>query len=94
MIRRLTCALTISLAVALGSAQGHSQSYPDRPVRIVVPFGAGGQSDVLTRILAQELSASLGQTYFVENKIAIRAEERLALAVYRNSAFGLVTGLT
>src|SRR5436190_8409819 len=65
---RVASALTIGLAIALGSGRSHSQSYPERPVRIVVPFGAGGQSDVLTRILAQELSASLGQTYFVENK--------------------------
>lgn len=65
---RVGCALTIGLAVALSAAGSHSQSYPDRPVRIVVPFGAGGQSDVLTRILAQELSTSLGQTYFVEDK--------------------------
>ena len=68
MCWRFVCALTIGLAAALSSEQSHSQSYPDRPVRIVVPFGAGGQSDVLTRILAQELSTSLGQTYFVENK--------------------------
>jgi tripartite-type tricarboxylate transporter receptor subunit TctC len=61
-------ALMIALAALLGSAAARSQTYPERPVRIVVPFGAGGQSDVLTRILAQELSLSMGQSFFVDNK--------------------------
>jgi tripartite-type tricarboxylate transporter receptor subunit TctC len=60
--------LIIGLTVLLGSAGASSQTYPDRPVRIVVPFGAGGQSDILTRVLAQELSLSLGQSFFVDNK--------------------------
>ncbi|MSU73956.1 tripartite tricarboxylate transporter substrate binding protein [Candidatus Kaiserbacteria bacterium] len=42
--------------------------YPDRPVAIVVPFGAGGPSDTITRILAEELQRQLGATFIVENK--------------------------
>lgn len=68
MKRRVICALMVGFQTMLWSADVRSQAYPDRPVRIVVPFGAGGQSDVLTRILAQELSQSFGQSFFVDNK--------------------------
>ena len=47
----------------------HAQSdYPNKPVRLVVPFAAGGPTDVLGRILGQEFSARLGQTFIVENR--------------------------
>ncbi len=45
-----------------------AQAWPDAPVRIVVPFTAGGASDVLTRSLAEKLQARMGQTFTVENK--------------------------
>jgi tripartite-type tricarboxylate transporter receptor subunit TctC len=47
---------------------GFAQDYPSRPVRIVVPFAAGGSSDTISRIIAQKLTASVGQTFVVENR--------------------------
>ena len=44
-----------------------AQSYPARPVRLIVPFGAGGPTDVFARLVAQKLSDSLGKQFFVEN---------------------------
>jgi tripartite-type tricarboxylate transporter receptor subunit TctC len=44
-----------------------AQAYPARPVRIIVPFGAGGPTDVIARIAAQKLSDRLGQQFYVEN---------------------------
>jgi tripartite-type tricarboxylate transporter receptor subunit TctC len=44
-----------------------AQAYPDRPVRVVVGFPAGGPTDVIARIVAQKLSDSLGQQFYVEN---------------------------
>lgn len=50
-----------------GAAQAMAESYPNRPVRVVVGFPAGGPTDVIARIVAQNLSDSLGQQFFVEN---------------------------
>jgi tripartite-type tricarboxylate transporter receptor subunit TctC len=44
-----------------------AQSYPDRPVRVVVPYAPGGPTDVVTRLIAQKLSERSGKQYFVEN---------------------------
>src|SRR3982074_2432944 len=58
------------LAAALslcGVAPSLAQGYPNRPVRVVVGFPAGGPTDVIARIVAQRLSDSLGQQFFVEN---------------------------
>jgi tripartite-type tricarboxylate transporter receptor subunit TctC len=45
-----------------------AQSYPDKPVRLVVGFSAGGPTDVIARIIAQDMTASFGQSVIVENK--------------------------
>jgi tripartite-type tricarboxylate transporter receptor subunit TctC len=57
-----------AIACLLGSiASAAAQPYPSHPVTMVVPFGAGGPTDALARILAQRMSAPLGQTVLVEN---------------------------
>jgi tripartite-type tricarboxylate transporter receptor subunit TctC len=45
-----------------------AQSYPDRPIRMILPFAAGGVSDIAARMIAQHMSVSLGQTVVVENR--------------------------
>src|SRR5258708_11474797 len=62
--------LAISLAVlALFLTGGaKAQTYPDRPVRIIVPIGPGGAYDIIGRLLANKLTAQTGQTFFVENR--------------------------
>jgi tripartite-type tricarboxylate transporter receptor subunit TctC len=44
-----------------------AQAYPDRPVRVIVPYAAGGPTDVITRLVAQRLSEHVGKQFFVEN---------------------------
>jgi tripartite-type tricarboxylate transporter receptor subunit TctC len=63
--RRLFVIAAATVAAAVPMA---AQAWPDAPVRIVVPFTAGGASDVLTRALAEKLQARMGQTFTVENK--------------------------
>ena len=58
--------LAISAAVLPAAAQ--APAWPSAPVRIVVPFSAGGASDVLTRSLAEQLQLRLGQNFIVENR--------------------------
>jgi tripartite-type tricarboxylate transporter receptor subunit TctC len=60
-------AALLGLAVALWPAIGAAQNYPDKPVRVVVGFAAGGPTDVIGRIVAQKLSESLGQQFYIEN---------------------------
>jgi tripartite-type tricarboxylate transporter receptor subunit TctC len=62
--------LGVVLATGMAATDGHAQTatYPDRPVKILVGFAAGGGTDVAARILAQKLTESLGQTVVVENR--------------------------
>ncbi|HEY6995024.1 MAG TPA: tripartite tricarboxylate transporter substrate binding protein [Xanthobacteraceae bacterium] len=62
----LVGALTLGVAAAQGSAD--AQSYPNRTVRIVVPFPAGGPTDILSRVVAQRLSEVWGQPVVIENQ--------------------------
>src|SRR4029077_3322055 len=50
-------------------AQEKVQDWPNRPVRVVVPFGAGGAADRLGRIAADHLSKAFGQQFFIENRV-------------------------
>ena len=60
---------TLVLALAcLAAAAAHAQEYPSRPIRVVVPYSAGGSSDGPMRVIAQEMSKQLGQQMVVENK--------------------------
>src|SRR5438309_7059066 len=56
-----------ALLVLAGVAPCWAEGYPNRPVRVVVGFPAGGPTDVIARLVAQKLSDSLGQQFFVEN---------------------------
>lgn len=65
---KLSRLLLASLALATASAWAQPGTFPDRPLRVVVPFAAGGNVDIVTRIIAGGLSESLGQSVVVENK--------------------------
>jgi tripartite-type tricarboxylate transporter receptor subunit TctC len=60
--------LALAGCVLLLSAPIHAESYPTRPVRIIVPYGAGGIADVMMRLAAQKLSERLGQQFIIDNR--------------------------
>jgi len=67
--RALAWAAAVLTPLALGVAAAQAQSsYPDRPVKIIVPIGPGGSYDLIGRQLADALSKRTGQAFFVENK--------------------------
>jgi tripartite-type tricarboxylate transporter receptor subunit TctC len=65
---RLTFAATAALLAVLFAAPSAAQEWPTKPVRIVVPFGPGGTSDILGRLVAERLSKVLGQQFFIDNR--------------------------
>jgi tripartite-type tricarboxylate transporter receptor subunit TctC len=65
-VRALACIAAL-LCVLAGSGSSWADGYPTRPIRLIVPFGAGGPTDVIGRIVAQKLSESLGQQVYIEN---------------------------
>ena len=65
MLKRLALAFAIALATA-GAAV--AQGYPAKPVRLIIPFPPGGSADTIARLLAQEMSKSLGQPVVAENR--------------------------
>lgn len=67
MKRRGIIGLLAAVALSGGTSLAQEAGYPNRPVRIVVPYPAGGPTDVIARLAAQMLTQSLGQDFVVEN---------------------------
>src|SRR6476646_4576324 len=60
--------ILIYLAALLLTGNVAAQSYPDRPVRLIVPFPPGGSNDVVARVVGAQLSEKLGQTVLIDNR--------------------------
>src|SRR6266478_5936414 len=68
--RRVLALAIAALALAMtGAHESTAQSYPSRPITIIVPFSAGGTTDVIARILSEHMSRTLGQQLIVENVV-------------------------
>jgi tripartite-type tricarboxylate transporter receptor subunit TctC len=66
VVRALASVVAL-ICIAAAAGESPAQTYPARPVRLVVPFGAGGPTDVIARIVAQKLSEAWGQQVYTEN---------------------------
>jgi tripartite-type tricarboxylate transporter receptor subunit TctC len=67
MQRRIVIASGLAL-LGLASGSAYSQTYPTKPVRLVVPFAPGGTTDIVARVVSEKIGPLLGQTMIVENK--------------------------
>jgi tripartite-type tricarboxylate transporter receptor subunit TctC len=65
--RRMSLALGLGLLAAATGTAASAQSFPDRSITMIVPFAAGGSTDVVARIVAQKMSEDLGQQVIVQN---------------------------
>jgi tripartite-type tricarboxylate transporter receptor subunit TctC len=68
LVRRASCAAGLASALAALAPASLAQSYPARPISLVVPFAAGGPTDVVARMLGAAMTKTLGQTVVIENK--------------------------
>lgn len=67
MMKKPGAMLTLLLLAGF-AITGHAQNFPDRPIRLIVPFSPGGTSDLVARIMAAKLGEDLGQTVIVDNR--------------------------
>ena len=84
--RMLTALIAVAIVLPLGSAM--AQTFPTRPVKLAVPFPAGGGTDLLARLLAEQLTRKWGQSVYVENLSGAASGSVGALEVARAAPDG------
>ena len=77
MFKFVTCGMTaLWLVMAMPAmAQSGAGAYPSKPIKIIIPFPAGGTSDVLARLLGQKMTEAWGQSVVVENRPGATGKE-------------------
>lgn len=104
-MRRLTLALAAATGLALAAPVQAQSGYPSKPIRMIVPLGAGSAVDVAARLLAQKMSESMGQAIVIENitgasgiigadKVAKAAPDGYTIGGFNDSVLTMVPHLT
>src|SRR5256885_847560 len=79
----MTAKLALAALIALAGSAA-AEPYPDHPITLIVPYAAGGSSDVLARLLGERLSKALGQQIVIDNRAG--AGSRLGIEIAAKSA--------
>lgn len=92
--RRTALSLTAgAVAAPMVASEGFAQTYPARPVTVIVPFGAGGTTDVVGRLITEKLTQKLGQSFVIENRAGAGGNVGVG-ALARAPADGYTIGMT
>ena len=67
-MRRMLAIAVVALGLVSAHGQSHAQDYPNRPVTVIVPFPAGGSTDIIARTVAHKLGEKWGQQILVDNR--------------------------
>jgi tripartite-type tricarboxylate transporter receptor subunit TctC len=96
-MNRIAFALVVVIAASAPSLAQSGATYPDRPVRLIVPFPAGSATDIVSRLMAQKFSVKLGQQFIVENRPGASGNlgvDMVAKAAADGYTLGLITAST
>jgi len=80
----LPATLALAALIALAGGALAAEPYPDHPITLIVPYAAGGSSDVLARLIGERMSKSLGQQVVIDNRAG--AGSRLGIEIAAKSA--------
>jgi putative tricarboxylic transport membrane protein len=97
MIRILPTLVAAMVVAGTASAQTGNTGWPDRPIRLVVPFPAGSSADIVGRIVGQKLSARLGQQVVIDNRVGASGNigaDAVAKAAPDGTTIGIATAST
>jgi tripartite-type tricarboxylate transporter receptor subunit TctC len=95
MCSRMFAGGGLAALVSLGAfaAPAHAQTYPTRPITMIVPFAAGGPTDVISRIVTGQMAQTLGQTIIIENVVGAGGTTATTRAARSpNDGYTLITG--
>jgi tripartite-type tricarboxylate transporter receptor subunit TctC len=68
MLARVHLVFAVAIVLSVATVAVRAETYPSKPVRVIVPYGPGGIADVTMRMVAQNLSQHFGQQFFIENR--------------------------
>jgi tripartite-type tricarboxylate transporter receptor subunit TctC len=90
---RVLAQASLAAAISLGAVAAQAQSYPTRNITMIVPFAAGGPTDVVARIVTGQMAPGLGQSIIIENVVGAGGTTGAARAARAaNDGYTLITG--